>query len=64
LSRLRPRDGILTEESEEVRAGRSRRWVIDPIDGTYEFVAGRGERGTNIALEIDGVITVGVVPAE
>ena len=61
LSRLRPRDGILTEESEEVRAGQSRRWIIDPIDGTYEFVAGRGDWGTNIALEIDGVITLGVV---
>jgi len=61
LSRLRPHDGILTEESEEVRAGQSRRWIIDPIDGTHEFVAGRGDWGTNIALEIDGVITLGVV---
>ena len=61
LGRLRPEDGILTEEGEEVGAGQRRRWIIDPIDGTREFVAGRGDWGTNVALEVNGVITVGLM---
>ena len=61
LGRLRPEDGILTEEGEEVGAGQRRRWNIDPIDGTREFVAGRGDWGTNVALEVNGVITVGLM---
>ena len=45
-----PRDGVVGEEEGE-RAGTSgRRWVLDPIDGTRSFVAGRPIFGTLIAL--------------
>ena len=61
LTRLRPSDGVLTEESEEVRFGERPRWIIDPVDGTHEFIAGGTEWGTNIALELDDEIVLGVV---
>lgn len=56
-----PDDGVLGEEEGE-HAGRSgRRWIVDPIDGTFAFVHGVPFYGVLIALEIDGVPTVGVV---
>jgi histidinol-phosphatase len=36
-------------------------WIIDPVDGTHEFVAGNHDWGTNVALQVDGEITLGVV---
>ncbi|MET0424695.1 MAG: histidinol-phosphatase [Actinoplanes sp.] len=56
LARARPRDGVLGEEfgSTVAAAGAgSRRWVIDPIDGTKNFVRGVPIWGTLIAL-LDG----------
>ncbi len=56
-----PRDGIIGEEfgSEE---GTSRRtWVLDPIDGTVSFIAGRPIFGTLIALLVDGWPVLGVI---
>lgn len=56
-----PGDGVLGEEEGE-RSGRSgRRWIVDPIDGTFAFVHGVPFYGVLIALEIDGVLTLGVV---
>lgn len=56
-----PDDGVLGEEEGE-RAGRSgRRWILDPIDGTFAFVHGVPFYGVLIALEIDGEPSVGVV---
>jgi histidinol phosphatase-like enzyme (inositol monophosphatase family) len=56
-----PDDGVLGEEEGE-REGRSgRRWILDPIDGTFAFVHGVPFYGVLIALEIDGEATVGVV---
>src|ERR1044072_7117370 len=50
----RPMDGIFGEEfgTPEGRTGRV--WVLDPIDGTRSFVAGRAIFGTLIALVEDG----------
>ena len=62
LGRKRPGDGILGEEMGSV-SGSSRRWVLDPIDGTANFIRGVPVWGTLIGLEIDGVISVGVVSA-
>jgi histidinol-phosphatase len=62
LGRQRPEDGVLGEEMGGVSGG-SRRWVLDPIDGTANFVRGVPVWGTLVGLEIDGVITVGVVSA-
>src|SRR5215468_9321204 len=53
LARTRPRDGVLGEEygATEAAAGSgTRRWVIDPIDGTKNFIRGVPIWGTLIAL--------------
>jgi histidinol-phosphatase len=55
----RPGDGFLGEEVGATGGGR-RRWIIDGIDGTVEFVAGRRGWSTEIALEQDGEVVVGV----
>ncbi|MDO6413876.1 histidinol-phosphatase [Sphingomonas sp. BIUV-7] len=46
----RPDDGIIGEEYGTVREDAARQWVIDPIDGTRAFLAGRPLFGTLIAL--------------
>jgi histidinol phosphatase-like enzyme (inositol monophosphatase family) len=57
----RPRDGIVGEEYgiKEGTSGRS--WVLDPIDGTRAFIAGRPIFGTLIALIAEGWPLVGVI---
>ena len=56
----RPGDGVLGEEVGE-SGDRSRRWVLDGIDGTVLFVAGVPGWSTQIALEVEGRAVVGVV---
>lgn len=57
----RPDDGVLGEEGAE-RAGTSGvRWVVDPIDGTVNFLYDLPAYAVSIAAEIDGVVAVGVV---
>jgi histidinol-phosphatase len=58
----RPNDSILGEEF-GVEGESSRQWIIDPIDGTANFLRGVPIWGTLIALAIDGVPAVGVVSA-
>jgi len=61
LAKVRPGDGVLSEESDP-RAGTStRRWIIDPIDGTQEFLVGERDWGVHIALEVDGEIALGIM---
>ena len=57
----RPRDGIIGEEHgiKESESGRS--WVLDPIDGTRSFIAGRPIFGTLIALTVEGWPVLGVI---
>ena len=66
LKTSRTRDVVLGEEFGE-RAGSvgssGRRWIIDPIDGTSNFVRGVPVWATLIALEEDGEIVVGLVSA-
>lgn len=56
-----PDDGILGEEEGEREGTSGRRWIVDPIDGTFAFVHGVPFYGVLIALEIDGDPVVGVV---
>lgn len=56
----RPGDGFFGEESGGEDRG-ARRWILDPIDGTANFLRGVPNWATLIALEVDGVVTVGVV---
>jgi histidinol-phosphatase len=62
LSRARPRDAILGEEMGLTGHG-PRQWVIDPIDGTKNFVRGVPVWATLIALIDDGEPVVGLVSA-
>lgn len=66
LAAERPRDGILGEEYGTAAGsggGAQRQWIIDPIDGTANFLRGVPIWGTLIALAVDGVPVVGVVSA-
>ncbi len=58
----RPGDGFFGEESGRAEGG-ERRWILDPIDGTSNFLRGVPNWATLIALEVDGVPTAGVVSA-
>jgi histidinol-phosphatase len=62
LAAERPGDAILGEE--EGAAGESsRRWILDPIDGTRNYSRGIPVWATLIALELHGVVRLGVVSA-
>ena len=56
-----PKDGILAEESGESITGLSRRWIIDPLDGTTNFIRRYPLVAVSIGLEIDGQLVLGVV---
>ncbi|HNS50879.1 MAG TPA: 3'(2'),5'-bisphosphate nucleotidase CysQ [Anaerolineae bacterium] len=58
-----PQDGLLTEESEDDRSrlGKERVWIVDPLDGTTEFIGRTGEFSVHIALAIGGLPALGVV---
>jgi histidinol-phosphatase len=62
LKRSRPRDAVEGEEFERTGHG-PRRWIIDPIDGTKNFVRGVPVWATLIALVDEGKPVVGVVSA-
>jgi len=57
----RPTDGIIGEEYGSVRENAERHWVLDPIDGTRSFIAGRPIFGTLIALIESGRPTLGII---
>ena len=65
LEKLTPQIPVLSEESAALpyaeRQKWSRYWLIDPLDGTKEFVKRNGEFTVNIALIEDGVPVLGVV---
>jgi histidinol-phosphatase len=61
IEKAYPNDTILGEEEGEKQGSSGRRWIIDPIDGTYSFVHAVPFYGVLIGLEIDSVPTVGVV---
>lgn len=58
-----PNDAILCEETADspARLGATRLWVVDPLDGTKEFLAQNGEFSVMIGVVVDGEPVVGVV---
>jgi histidinol-phosphatase len=62
LASERPDDAVLGEEEGAVGEG-SRRWILDPIDGTRNYARGIPVWATLIALEEEGVVRLGVVSA-
>lgn len=63
LREQRPDDGLLSEESKDTaeRLGKSRVWIVDPVDGTREYGEGRSDWAVHVALAIDGVASIGAV---
>jgi histidinol-phosphatase len=61
LSEAFPDDGILGEEGATAEGRSGRRWIIDPIDGTRDYVRGNPLWANLIALEADNDVVVGVV---
>ena len=61
LQRAFPDFGFLGEEHGADRDGRAYRWIVDPIDGTNNFVHGLPLFGVSIGLEHHGRIVVGVI---
>ncbi|HEX8164101.1 MAG TPA: histidinol-phosphatase [Pyrinomonadaceae bacterium] len=61
ISAAFPDDAIHGEEEGEREGASDRRWIIDPIDGTYSFVRGVPLFGVLIGLEIGGEVALGVV---
>jgi histidinol-phosphatase len=62
LAAERPADAILGEEGGAVGTG-SRRWIVDPIDGTRNYTRGIPVWATLIALEAENTVQLGVVSA-
>lgn len=56
LRRVRPDDGLLSEEeaADPARLGKSRVWIVDPLDGTREFSEGRSDWAVHVALVENG----------
>lgn len=67
LRAVRPRDTVLGEEygdsggSDQPAGPGSVRWIVDPIDGTVNYLYGLPQYAISLAAEIDGVVVAGVV---
>lgn len=59
LERAFPDDGLLGEEGAQKPSRSGRRWIIDPIDGTRDFVRGNPAWANLIGLEADGEVVAG-----
>jgi len=56
-----PQDGVHGEELGVTQGRSGRQWVLDPIDGTTAFLAGRATFGTLIALVVEGFPVLGMI---
>ncbi|MDQ6730531.1 MAG: histidinol-phosphatase [Actinomycetota bacterium] len=64
LAEVHSEDAVLGEEyGEDAGASATRRWIVDPIDGTKSYVRGMPVWATLLALEQDGELVLGVVSA-
>jgi len=61
LNETFPGDGVLGEEGARAESRNGRKWIVDPIDGTRDFVRGNPLSANLIALEADGEVVAGVV---
>ena len=61
LRELLPGSGFITEEGSATASDEEFKWIIDPLDGTTNFVHGLPPYSTSIALQQGGEIVVGVV---
>jgi len=63
LAAARPGDAVVGEEFGASGAGGSRRWYLDPIDGTHNYARGVPVFASLVALVVDGTAVVGVCSA-
>lgn len=61
IAGLRPGDAILGEEGGETGQGAAVRWIVDPLDGTVNYLYGLPDWAVSIAAEADGSIVAGAV---
>lgn len=61
LAAERPEDGLIAEEGSRADAASGRRWVVDPLDGTINFLYGFPAWAVSVALEDPDGALVGVV---
>jgi myo-inositol-1(or 4)-monophosphatase len=61
LARTRPEYGFLGEEGGETKGDGRNRWIVDPLDGTTNFLHGVPHFAISIGLERDGEIIAGVI---
>jgi myo-inositol-1(or 4)-monophosphatase len=61
IASRRPDDGFLGEEGDDVASSSGVRWIVDPIDGTVNFLYGLPQYAVSIAAELDGEVVAGVV---
>ena len=63
LREQRPADGLLSEEEKDnpERLGKSRVWIVDPVDGTREYGEDRADWAVHVGLAEDGVPVLGAV---
>lgn len=57
----RPDDAVIGEEGAAVGGSSGVRWIVDPIDGTTNFVYGHPGFGVSVAAEVDGLVVAGAV---
>ncbi len=61
LARERPDDGLVGEEGSHSPSANERTWIVDPLDGTVNFLYGLRTWGVSIALQDEDGLAVGVV---
>jgi len=61
LSDLLPEAGFLTEEGTSMKEGERFRWIIDPVDGTTNFIHGVFPFAISVGLALDGEVVAGVI---
>lgn len=60
---IRPGDDILAEEGGQIGTGSPVRWIVDPLDGTVNYIYGLPDWSVSIAVEVEGAVVAGVVCA-
>ena len=61
LHAARPGDGVLGEEYGDTSGNGAVRWILDPIDGTVNYLYGLPNYAVSLAAEVGGVVVAGVV---
>lgn len=63
IEAARPADAILGEEGGQTGADSTVRWIVDPLDGTVNYLYGLPDWSVSIAAEVSGTVVAGVVCA-